>query len=176
MNLLTLFFLGVALSIDAFSVSISCGLLNISNKKILISSAIVGFFHFLMPLLGYLTALPFVQFIDINSKYIVVIPFILIIIEMLKSLKEKSKELTLNTLGIVLFAFFVSIDSFSVGMGISFVTNNIIVANTMFSIISASFTFMGMKIGKFLNKKIGDISKIIGILILIILVFYFLFK
>lgn len=176
MNIVTLLLIAISLSVDAFCVSLSYGLLYINNKKIVICSAVVGMFHFIMPLLGYFGSLPFLNILQINSKYIISSIFMLIIFEIIKSFKESKKELKLNYLNIILLAFLVSIDSFTVGIGLSFITNNVIIACVIFSIVSASFTFTGMKLGKILNNKFGSISKILGITLLFLLTLSFLFK
>ena len=62
-----------------------------------------------------------------------------------------------------------SIDSFSVGIVLSLENKNLITAGIIFSIISATFTFLGLILGKFLSDKVGKISKVIGIIILFLL-------
>ena len=52
MKILTLFLIGISLSIDAFSMSLAYGLIGIRKKDMFLSSLIVGLFHFFMPLLG----------------------------------------------------------------------------------------------------------------------------
>lgn len=176
MAILTLLLVAIGLSVDAFSLSLAYGLLNIKNKKILLTSLTVGIFHFLMPILGHFLALPFLDVILISPNYIISIIFLLIIVEMVKSFKEEIKETNLNFLNIILFAFFVSIDSFSVGIGLTFISENILLSSIIFSITSFIFTFIGLKLGKFLSKRIGNISKVFGIMILVALIFSFLLK
>lgn len=174
MNYLTLFFTSIGLSVDAFSLSLAYGLLKISNKKIIITSMTVGIYHFIMPIIGFLVAGPFLRIIKFDSKYIISFVFLLLIISILKSFKEKENVFPLSYKEIIIFGLFVSIDSFSVGIGLKFLNTNILVASLFFSITSFILTFFGMKLGKYINRKIGDISKIIGIIILLILTFSFL--
>ena len=48
------FFMGIGLSMDAFSLSLSLGTTNPSKKNIIKTSLTVSIFHFIMPILGYL--------------------------------------------------------------------------------------------------------------------------
>ena len=51
-ELLIYFFIGISLSIDAFSIAISLSTTNIDNKDLIKLPLMVGLFHFCMPLLG----------------------------------------------------------------------------------------------------------------------------
>lgn len=89
---------------------------------------------------------------------------------MILSFKEEDVKNELGgILDIILFAIAVSIDSFSVGIVLSLENKNLITAGIIFSIISATFTFLGLILGKFLSDKVGKISKVIGIIILFLL-------
>ena len=174
--LFTTILLAVSLSLDAFSMSLAYGLLNFSNKKILLVSLLIGIFHFFMPILGMLIGKKLFSFIHIDPKYIISIIFLFIIIEMIKSLKNEEIETRLTILESFLFAFAVSIDSFSVGIGLAFLGTSILLSCSIFTISSFLFTFTGFKLGKYFNKKLGKISKIIGIILLSFLTLMFLCK
>ncbi len=176
MEILTLFLIGLSLSLDAFTLSLAYGLLNMEKKKMLSTSFIVGIFHFFMPLLGAFIGLKLLTALKINPKYLIAIVIFLIILEMVKSLKENNDEklLKLNFVGMIIFSFFVSLDSFTVGIGILYVTSHPIYASIIFALVSAVFTFIGFKVGGFASKKIGKISKYIGVSILTLLLVYFL--
>ena len=44
--------IGISLSMDAFSLSLAYGTLNIKNRNINLLTLIVGLYHFFMPLIG----------------------------------------------------------------------------------------------------------------------------
>ena len=95
-----------------------------------------------------------------------------IAIEMVIDLFSKSeKAFSLSLWQAILFAFSVSLDSFTIGIGLKSITNNIIFASFIFMITSAFFTYLGLKIGVYSFKKKGEISKIIGIIIILFLAF-----
>ena len=66
----------------------------------------------------------------------------------------------------------VSFDAFTTGMGILAITNKILGACCVFMIVSFIFTISGILLGKFVNRKFGSISSIIGIIILFIMAIY----
>ena len=169
MNLIFLYlFMGLGLSMDAFSLAIVYGTNNLSIKKMFILSLVVGLFHFFMPNLGSILSISFLTKFVQYGDLITGIVFLILTIEMIISLKEEEIKYQLTSyLEIILFATAVSIDSFSLGMALSLSKNNLILAGMIFAIVSFIFTLIGLFLGKYLNKKIGIISKIIGILILL---------
>ena len=69
----------------------------------------------------------------------------------------------------IVFGFTVSIDSFSVGLGIDNINKNIILSSIIFSITSFIFTIIGLFIGKKINQIFGKISTLIGGCVLILI-------
>jgi putative Mn2+ efflux pump MntP len=53
MNLFIILVIAISLSMDAFSLSLAYGTLDIDKKNIYTLSIIVGIYHFFMPLIGY---------------------------------------------------------------------------------------------------------------------------
>ena len=49
-EIITLFIIAIALSMDTFSLSLGIGTSNITKKRMLIFSIIVGIMHFIMPI------------------------------------------------------------------------------------------------------------------------------
>lgn len=176
MEIITLIIIGLSLSIDAFSLSLAYGLLNIPKKTIISTSITVGIFHFIMPILGMLLGNIITDTLNLDSKYILLTILILILIEMIKSLKEENKEHELNIINMLIFAFLVSFDSFTLGIGIKYITSNIFFASIIFMILSSLFTFLGFILGKYLTKKATYKIKLIGIILLLVVILYFLCK
>ena len=67
--MLLVILLSISLSMDAFSLSLCFGTLNLSYKKIFTFSLIVGIFHFMMPLLGMNLGDIMLKYILIDPKY-----------------------------------------------------------------------------------------------------------
>jgi len=166
------FFTGIGLSMDTFSLSLSLGTTNPSNKNIIKTSIIVGIFHFIMPLLGYFIGNSF----RYRINYINILTFILFLvlaIELYKS-RDEDKTSILNNLTILLIAFSVSIDSFTVGIALGLNNEIITLSSLIFSLCSFIFTYLGFILGKKLKYKYKRSSTYLGIILLLIVAFKYL--
>lgn len=61
----------------------------------------------------------------------------------------KKEKFNLSLIGMFVFAFGVSLDSFSLGLGLKAITSNIYLAMSVFAICSALFTYFGVVVGRF---------------------------
>lgn len=148
---------------DAFALALSYGLNKISKKSIVLTTLFVGVFHFFMPLLGNLVGISLFEYTVFKPKYILFMVFLILSVDMfMHFFEEKPKLRVLNIIGIILFSFSVSFDSFSVGLGINYLYDNIILCVLTFSVISLLFTLFGFTLGKVISEKIGKYSFIIG--------------
>lgn len=163
------FFIAIGLSMDAFSLAIAYGTTAISMKKKIILSLTVGIFHYFMPQLGALLGTELLLNYVAKANYLVGIIFIILALEMFFSRKDKKSGAITNLISIILFAFTVSIDSFSVGIALSLTTNNITTACFIFAGISTMFTFLGIELGNKIAKKFESKAEYIGIIILLLL-------
>ena len=168
MEILIYFFMAVGLSMDAFSLAIAYGASNINKIKIIILSAFVGIFHFLMPYIGSIIGSK-IFFIMEKSNFIISIVFFLLSFEMYKSRNEEHNATLTNIISLIIFAFTVSIDSFSVGLVLGINKNKLITAFHIFSIVSAIFTYVGLTLGKYLSIKYGKKANYFGIVILLVI-------
>lgn len=166
--------LAIALSMDAFSLALCLGTLNFSYKKMLMISVTVGIFHFIMPIIGMYIAEIILKFVILNPKYISFIVFFILGLFMIFDKNETNVNKIFNIFSIVLFALLVSIDSFVAGIGLENIYNNHIVCALTFTIFSSLFTLSGLFLGKYINSKIGNVSKLIGGIILIVLSIHYL--
>ncbi len=170
MSLFLVLLIALGLSMDAFSLALIYGTLDMPKKINNIMSIMVGIFHFFMPIIGYTLGMTILKLVPIVSNLLVGVIFISLAIEMLISLKkdEKVKVLT-SIISVCLFALTVSIDSFSVGIAFSALENNIYLCSLIFAIISSIFTYLGVSLGKRLVNRFGDLATTIGSIILLIL-------
>lgn len=170
MPIILIITLAVGLSMDAFSLAIIYGTINLDKKIEKIMGITVGVFHFFMPILGYYLGKLILNIIRINPDIIVGVIFILLGLEMIISIKkeEQVKVLT-NLASVIFFSFTVSIDSFSTGIAIGTTDTIIFLPSIIFSIISGLFTYIGLIFGKKLSTTLGDITTLLGAIILILL-------
>jgi len=177
MNIILIFFIAISLSMDAFSLSLAYGTINLKKKEISILSIIVGVYHFFMPIFGMLIGGYINKFINASKYLIILVIFSLIGINMLIESKKEKEEVKYMKIGqMLLFGFAVSIDSFSVGIGINNISNNFIMCSSIFSLTSFIFTYLGLKLGKKLNLLIGKIATFIGGISLILLGIIYVIK
>lgn len=176
MTLPVIIILAVGLSMDAFSLALIYGTLDLKPTIRRLMSIMVGIFHFFMPLLGYQIGELILKVIKINPDILVGIIFMILGIQMILSLKEAEKVKILTGLfSVIFFAFTVSIDSFSIGIGLGVASAKIIVPCLIFSLISFIFTYIGVFLGKKLSDMFGSITTLIGAIILILLGIIYLF-
>lgn len=162
--------IAVSLSMDAFSLSLAYGTLNLKHKYIKQLSIIVGIYHFIMPLLGLMIGNLFQKLIPLNPNIIITIVLSFIGIEMIiDSFKEEENIRMMKLKEMILFGLAVSIDSFSLGIGLKTITENYIIAALIFSLTSSILTYIGLILGKKINNLIGKISTILGGITLIII-------
>ena len=177
MNIILIFIIAISLSMDAFSLSLAYGTINLNKKEINILSIIVGIYHFFMPIMGMLIGGYIVKYVHASSDLIILVIFTIIGINMiLESRKEQEEVKYMKISEMLLFGFAVSIDSFSVGIGLNSISNNFIMCSSIFSITSFIFTYIGLKLGKKLNLLIGKIATFIGGISLILLGIIYVIK
>lgn len=175
-EIVAILLIGISLSMDTFSLSLSLGTVSAKNNLIKILPLLVGIFHFFMPLLGNIIGLAIINFLNLASNVILGSVLIILGINLaFHYIKDENTEISLNFLGIFIFALSVSIDSFSIGLGINDITNNYFLASIIFALCSAAFTYLGIIIGKYSSKLIGKYAIILGILLLLCLGIFHLF-
>lgn len=181
MDILSIIFIGIGLSMDAFAVSISNGI-QTRNKPVMSTAFKLGIFfggfQMLMPILGWFAGTTVRDLIAGFDHWIAfgLLAFVggKMIFESFNKEEEKVAEsLTIPTL--FLLAIATSIDAFAVGLSLSFLKTTIFIPAIIIGLITftISFTgvFVGNKIGHFFENKaelVGGIVLIgIGIKILL---------
>ena len=166
--MLSIFLIGIALSMDAYSVALSIGTTNLKKNRYYIIPITVSIMHFIMPLIGYYLGNIITSLININPKIIMTIILMYLAYLMYKEKKESKETKINNLLSIFLFAFSVSIDSFTVGIGLNALTNKIIIP-MIFSLCAGSITYIGLILGKYSKKLWKEKAINIGIILLILI-------
>lgn len=169
-EILEIITVAIALSMDTFSLSLGIGTTNLSSKKRFLFPLLVGILHFLMPLLGNIIGINILELFSLNTRFLLGVILIYLAITMLiESLKEKKTKTLFSVIELFILAITVSIDSFTTGLGLSAISNNILLSVSIFSIVSLSFTYLGLLIGKYGAKLLGVYSSILGSILLLIL-------
>ena len=175
--MILIFLIAISLSMDAFSLALAYGTNNLAKKEINFLSLIVGLYHFFMPIFGMLIGNFILNILNINESIIVLLIFSIIGLNMImESFKPKENVKRMKLIEMLMFGLAVSIDSFSIGIGIHNLTSNVLISSLIFSITSFLFTHLGLLLGKKINNIFGKYSTMIGGIILIVLGIYYVIK
>ena len=152
---------------DAFSIALSIGTTHLSKNRFILIPIIVSIMHFVMPLIGLFLGNQILSVININPKIIMTIILLYLAFLMYKD-RNNDKVTKINSLlSIFLFALSVSLDSFSVGIGLKALTDKIIIPPIIFSLCAGTITYMGLILGKYSQKVWKEKASLIGIILLI---------
>lgn len=165
--MLSIFLIGVALSMDAFSIALSIGTTHLSKNRFILIPIVVSIMHFVMPLIGLFLGNQILSVININPKIIMTIILLYLAFLMYKD-RNNDKVTKINSLlSIFLYAISVSLDSFSVGIGLKALTDKILIPPIIFSLCAGTITYMGLILGKYSQKVWKEKASLIGIILLI---------
>ena len=170
--------LAIALAMDAFSVSITQGML-IRKKAFPLAlklSIVFGFFQALMPLVGYLLGTAFASYIQSIDHWIAFILLGFLGIRMIREslqndeIQESGHDLdSLDFKTVIVLAVATSIDALAAGVTFAFLKTNILMAVAIIGILTAFLCFIGVYIGYLARSKFKFNIELIGGCILVIL-------
>ena len=170
------FFMGISLSMDAFSLAISLGTTSPSKKEIREMSFTVGIFHFIMPLIGSRIGFFLKNHLILKANLITSFIFFILTIQMICNKGQEEKIEKLNLITILLIALTLSLDSLTVGFAFGLGKERMILASTIFMLISATFTYLGLLLGKKIKEKFQKKASILGIIIMFLLTIKYFFS
>lgn len=189
MGLLEIFLLGVALATDAFSVTISNTFAFDDHRfsRLMRMPLFFGLFQFVMPLAGYFVGGIAAELIEKYAGMVSLVILGFIGSNMLysgyKALKEDASEedeeeaqqeaqqgaTTLSYGKLVFQAVATAIDAFAVGVSFRAHSVDILVASTLFGVITAILCTIALFIGKKLGSLLGDRAEMVGGVVLILI-------
>ena len=167
--MLSIFLIGVALSMDAFSIALSIGTTHLSKNRFILIPTVVSIMHFVMPLIGLFLGNQILSVININPKIIMTIILLYLAFLMYKDRNNDKVPKINSLLSIFLYAISVSLDSFSVGIGLKALTDKILIPPIIFSLCAGTITYMGLILGKYSQKVWKEKASLIGIILLILI-------
>lgn len=173
MSYLEIFFLALALSIDACVVSFSYGLcFNTQRLKYALQLAtFTGMFQGLMPLFAYYLTAFVKSYISPYAKMIVFIIFMFLGVKFIKEAfdTKKSCPAQIGLCCLILIGIATSIDAFSAGITLSLYGNKIIKPAILIFLITFINSFLGFNLGGMLKKFPTKILEVFAGLILVVL-------
>lgn len=163
-EVLSIIFMAFALGMDAFSVGLAIGMQEIRLKRIFTIGLTVGIFHIVMPFIGLLLG----TMISTQIEGIAILAAGLLLcgigFQMVLQTfqKRESNILAPSGLGLFVFAFTVSLDSFSVGLSLGLSGLATALAITLFGIFSTVLTWTALLIARRTHHLLGTYSEILG--------------
>ena len=188
MSIWELFVIALALSMDAFAVSICKGL---SAKRDFLRAGLIcgawfGFFQALMPLLGWLLGQSVASYIDAYSAYIAFALLVFLGGKMIfEAISEEKERREARERGVevcaccgdeglgakVMFPFAIatSIDALAAGLSLSALGANIWIAISFIGVVTFVLCFVGAAVGSKLGARFSTKAEMAGGAVLIIL-------
>ena len=173
MGYLEIMIIAVALSMDAFAISITIGLSSkeLSCKRLLIPGIYFGSFQAIMPLIGYFAGVLFINRIQELDHWAAFLLLGFVGGKMIKDCfsRHEEKQKLFGFMSMLILAIATSIDALAVGITFSFFRINIFSAIVIIGLTTFCFSVGGVKIGNAFGVKYKSKAEFIGGLILIIL-------
>lgn len=164
-ELITIGAMAFAFSMDSFSIGLGLGLLSMRMKRMALISTLSGFFHMVMPLIGIIVG----QVLSVHFGQITILIggglLIVVGISMFHSAFQRKERETIIApygIGLLLFAFTVSIDSISAGLSLGMFGARVIVTVVLFGVISTVLTMSGLLLGRKFYHIFGRYSLVFG--------------
>lgn len=170
---LTLVFVAVGLAMDAFSVATvtGFGLPRIDFFQASRLSVAFGFFHFLMPVIGWLAGNTLLELISGFDHWLAFLLLAFVggrmIYEAVTNGKAIDPAQVLGGMNLLMFSLAVSIDALAVGLSFSLEQVSILIPSLVLGLVTLLFTFAGLLIGNRTGKAFGRNAQIIGGVLLI---------
>jgi manganese efflux pump family protein len=172
MDIFSMFFLAVGLAMDAFSVSITRGMLLKCNFKYALTIALFfGGFQALMPVLGWMAGEQLAVVVELWAPWIAFILLFLIGGKMIYEglFQEENEEVCqiFSIKDILILSVATSIDAFAVGVTFAFLNTPILLPILIIGLVTFGLSFLGVYIGKNVGHLFEGKIEILGGLILI---------
>ena len=174
MNLFDLIVTAIALSMDAFAVSVGKGLSvqTLRPKHSLIVGAYFGGFQALMPLLGWLLASSFAEYIRRFDHWIAFVLLALIGANMIREALSKEEEKMNGSFDVktmLPLAIATSIDALATGVTFAMTDTNIWLAIAVVGATTFAFSAVGLRIGNLFGRKYQSKAELLGGVFLILM-------
>lgn len=180
MGIISIILIAVGLSMDAFAVSISNGII---LKKVKIKDAFkigifFGVFQAVMPIIGWFAGIMFSDYIKNIDHWLAFVLLAFIGGNMIyESKTEKDEEQIKNPTDnkvIFLMAIATSIDALAVGVSFAMLDTYILLPAIIIGFITFFISFVGVFIGKKVGKIFKSNAEVVGGVILILIGFHIL--
>jgi len=174
---LTVMLIAIALGFDAFSLGIGIGLKGIRTSEVIRLSFIIGLFHIIMPIGGMLTGKMMGALLGGFATLTAGLLLVILGLHMIySSFKQEEAQIFdhRSLLGILLLAFSVSVDSFSVGITLGMFYVSFWLTVCLFGVFGGIMAMLGLFVGQRFSLALGDYGEAFGGVILVVFGIYFI--
>ena len=175
MDLAVILLTGLALSMDAFTVSVSKGmtLKNLTTSLGIKIALSFGIFQGIMPFLGWFLGVSFEKYIVAIDHWIALILLTYLGFNMIKGFFEKDEveenKSYLTNKELFVLSIATSIDALAVGVTFAFLNIDIIPICVSIGVITFLVCFIGVLIGKKIGSVFKNYAQIVGGIILVLI-------
>lgn len=169
MELYAILGIAVALAMDAFAVAIATGmtLRRVSGRQAFRLSFHFGLFQFLMPVIGWFAGRTVSDYISDYDHWIAFILLAIVgghmIMEGFETPGEERKVADpTKGASLVVLSFATSIDALAVGLSMALLGVDIWYPSVVIGIVAASFTLVGLRLGRILGARLGRRMALVG--------------
>jgi len=178
-TLLDIFGIAVAMSIDAFCVSVCIGMKYHERKHYLRLGLAFGFFQFLMPVLGAFAGRVLLNYTD-NLKYLAALILFFVAFSMMREgIKNKECKVYFADptigLSLIMLSLATSMDALGAGISLALWDGGIVFASSVIGVTCMFFAFAGVKTGKSCKNYIGHYAEYFGSVVLALIGLKFIF-
>ena len=180
MDYITLLFLALGLSADAFAVAVTNGMCDsrVQKRHVLLTSFTFGFFQGFMPALGFFLGKGFYEFFSLCQHWIALLLLGAIGINMLTDAYKEAKpsrveacslENVFSAKNLILQGIATSIDALAAGVSIGVLNVPVLLAASVIGGITFLCCIVGVYIGKRFGSLLGLRAKLFGGIVLIMI-------
>lgn len=181
MDIISMFFLAVGLAMDAFSVSITRGMILKCNFKYAFTIALFfGGFQAMMPVLGWMAGKQLAAIVELWAPWIAFIILLIIggkmVYEGLSHKEDDEFCQIFSIKDILILSIATSIDAFAVGVSFAFLNTPILLPILLIGLVTFALSFIGVYIGKKVGHLFEGKIEVLGGLILVAIGFKILLE
>ena len=172
MGVIELLLISVGLAMDAFAVSVGKGitLKCVRPRHALMVGVWFGGFQALMPVIGYLLASSFAEYVVSVDHWIAFGLLLIIGLNMIRETvwgdeEKQNDDFGFNTM--LLMAIATSIDAMAVGISMAFLNVNIWTSVAAIGVVTMLLSAVGIYLGSAFGSRLGSKAGIVGGIILI---------
>lgn len=173
-----IFFIALALGVDAFSVAVVAGacFLSISLREKWNLILHFGFFQFIMTVIGFFLGDSISYYIKAFDHWLILLLLGLIGTKLIyDSFTEKEQESNklqkdfFSEKNILLLSIATSIDALAIGISFSIIKQSVLFPSIIIGIIAAIMSFIGISLGRKIGSKTSKSMQVIAGIVLIVI-------